>query len=473
MKNILHIQPKSHQKKHTRRELIGGVLATAALTVGQRVRSAESKVYDCIVIGAGVAGLVAARKLHQAGQRVVVVEARQRIGGRVWTDLFGPDVSVDLGAQWIHGITGNPLAEIAKSNALPIFMTDYDSRKVFSGDGAEWSEDQIKTAEQLFKRVNGSVNQLRKVYRDQHLPDLPLEKVWSSVATSSVSNATQREILDFEANYEIEHEYAADLNQLSFYHYDQGADELGGDVVLPKGYAQIPLLLSKQLDIHLGEAVRRVNTSTSDVTVVTDKKSYKSKRVIVTLPLGVLKSGAVQFDPPLPASKLKAIQAIGFGLMNKICLRFDKVQWPDLHLFNFADSQSRQFCEWVNLSRFMDAPILAGYNVGQVALDNEKKTDAEVAAIAMQILRKMLGSKLSDPVAIKVTRWGMDPFSLGSYSYLPPGATGRDNEALSEPVGDKLYFAGEATYQKHTSTVRGAFESGEREANRILNARNG
>ncbi len=459
-----------HKNRHTRRELIGGVFAAGALALAQGAKSTETELYDCIVIGAGVAGLAAAKKLHQAGQRVVVVEARQRIGGRVWTDTIGSDVSVDLGAQWIHGISGNPLAEIANSNALTTFMTDYDSRNIYSSDGAQWSEEQIETSEQLFRRVNGSVNRLRKVYRDQHSSDVPLETVWNSVVASSVLNDSQRQMLDFEANYEIEHEYAADLSQLSFYHYDQGADDLGGDVVLPKGYVQIPLWLSKQLDIRLGEVVRRVITSASNVEVHSDKNVYRAKRVIVTLPLGVLKSGTVQFYPPLPASKLNAIQAIGFGLMNKICLKFDRVQWPDRQLFNFVDSKSRQFSEWVNLSSFMNVPILAGYNVGQVALENEKKTDAELTTVAMQVLRKMFGVRLSDPVAVKQTRWGMDPFSLGSYSYLPPGATGRDNETLSEPVGDRLFFAGEATYQKHTSTVRGAFESGEREANRILTA---
>lgn len=461
---------KSSASRHTRRQVIGGVFAAGALTVARGVRAAAPELYDILVIGAGVAGLAAARKLHQAGRRVVIVEARERVGGRVWTDTMGSGVCVDLGAQWIHGISGNPLTALAKSNGFATFTTDYDSRNIYSADGSRWTDDQVKEADRLFQRATAAINQQRKVYRDQRTPDLPLEKVWNSLAAANAVNVAQQQMLKFEANYEIEHEYAADLGELSFYHYDQGADDLGGDVVMPEGYGQIPLMLSNGLDIRLGEIVQRVSTSATEVEVATNRTVYRAKRVVVTLPLGVLKAGTVGFDPPLPPAKLKAIQALGFGLMDKICLKFDRVQWPDRHVFNFADSRSRQFCEWINVSKFVKAPILAGYNVGQVALENAKKTDAEVTSLAMQILRTMFGSGLPEPVAVKVTRWGLDQFALGSYSYLPPGATGSDNEALAEPVGDRLYFAGEATYQKHTSTVRGAFESGEREANRILAA---
>ena len=458
-------------KKHNdqRRKILTTGFATGLWAVSRSLLADTTKTYDCIVIGAGVAGLAAARKLQQGGKQVLVLEARQRIGGRVWTDDSWPDAPVDLGAQWIHGIANNPVNSFALANGLKTFVTDYDSRNIYSAKGDQLTEAQVTQAEQQFRQINSTVNQMRKAYRDRHSPDLPLDTIWNSVIASKNLGAEQQEMLSFEARYEIEHEYAANMNQLSFYQYDQGADDMGDDVVFPQGYKQIPLLLAKDLDIQLNEVVKQIISSTDGVSIRTNHNLYRARKVIVTLPLGVLKSGQVQFDPILPQGKSAAIERLGFGLMNKICLRFNEVQWPDRHLFNYVDSQSRQFCEWVNLSKFLKSPVLAGYNVGAIAADNERKTDRQVTEIAMGILRKMFGKSLSMPIDVKITRWGSDPYSYGSYSYIPTGATGRDHDTLAEPVGDKLFFAGEATYQKHTSTVRGAFESGEREANRILN----
>lgn len=453
-----------------RRQLLAGALVGGVMAAGGQLRAAEAERYDCIVIGAGVAGLAAARKLQQAGRTVLVLEARDRIGGRVWTDSSWSGAPVDLGAQWIHGVNGNPVAALTRLNGIRTVETDYDSRIIYGSNGVQWTAQASAQAEQLFNRLRDSVHQSRKLRRDNHLPDQSFATAWIATLAAQSLDTTQRAQLDFEANYEIEHEYAADLDQLSLFNYDQGADDVGGDVVLPGGYGQIPQWLARGLDVRMKEVVRSITTDSSGAIVRSINQVFRARQVIVTLPLGVLKARSVQFDPPLPSAKLAAIDRLGFGLMNKICLRFASTMWPDRHLFNYADQQSRQFCEWVNAGSFLSAPVLAGYNVGRVAAENEKKSNSEVTELAMKVLRTMFGNKLSAPVDVRITRWGSDPYALGSYSYLPPGATGRDNDVLAEPVGDVLFFAGEATYRKHTSTVRGAFESGEREAERILSA---
>jgi len=415
-----------------------------------------------------VAGLAAARKLHAANRRVVVLEARERIGGRVWTDRSSPDAPVELGAQWIHGIKGNPLAELCTQNGIETFATNYNSRVVLGDDGRRWTEREADDEEKQFKRVRRDVHKLRKQLRANQVPDQPLGRAWNEVVAGGTRDAAARERLAFEANVGIEHEYGADLGQLSLYEYDQDASEHGGDVVLPGGYAQIPVLLARGLDIRLSEVVQSVKVNATGVEVQTEHGVFRGKCALVTLPLGVLQAGAVKFDPPLPEKKLAAIRRLGSGRLDKVCLRFDRAFWPEPHILNFTGSRPGEFAEWINAAAFLRVPVLYGYNAGTAAARFETKPAAEVTAAAVTALRSMFGRDVPDPQSAIVTQWGRDPFALGAYSYLPPGASARDFTVLGEPVGGQLFFAGEATSLKQNATVHGALLSGEREADMIL-----
>lgn len=427
-------------------------------------------VFDCVVIGAGVAGLAAARKLHAANRRVVVLEARDRIGGRVWTDRSAPDAPIELGAQWIHGFKGNPLAGLCTQNGIKTFPTNYSSRVVFGADGRRWTEREADDAEKQFEGVRRDVHRLRKQLRANQAPDQPLGRAWNEVLAGGTFDAVARARLAFDANVGIEHEYGADLDQLSLYEYDQDASEHGGDVVLPGGYAQIPALLARGLDVRLNEVVQSVKVNANGVEVRTAHGVFRGKCALVTLPLGVLKAGAVQFDPPLPEKKLGAIKRLGSGRLDKVCLRFARAFWPETHVLNFVGSRSGEFAEWINAAAFLRAPVLVGYNAGTTAARFETKPAAEVTAAAVSALHTMFGRGVPEPQSAIVTQWGRDPFSLGAYSHLPPGASSRDFGLLGEPVGGRLFFAGEATSLKHNATVHGALLSGEREAERILSS---
>jgi len=466
------VEPHLDSRRLSRRsalKLAGGLVAVGWSSFGFRSAAAdEATVFDCVVIGAGVAGLAAARKLHAANRRVVVLEARDRIGGRVWTDRSSPDAPIELGAQWIHGIKGNPLAELCAQNWIKTFPTNYSSRVVFGADGRRWTEREADDEEKQFKGVRRDVHKLRKQLRSNQAPDQPLGRVWSDVLAGRTLDAAARERLAFEANIEIEHEHGADLGQLSLYEYDQDASEHGGDVVLPGGYAQIPALLARGLDIRLSEVVQSVWVNTNGVEVRTARGVFRGKCALVTLPLGVLQAGAVKFDPPLPEKKLAAIRRLGSGRLDKVCLRFPHVFWPETHVLNLAGSLPGEFAEWINAAAFLRAPVLCGYNAGTTAARFEAKPAAEMTAAAMSALRMMFGRDVPEPQSAIVTQWGRDPFALGAYSNLPPGASARDFAQLAEPVGGQLFFAGEATSLKQNATVHGALFSGEREAEQIL-----
>jgi len=203
--------------------------------------------------------------------------------------------------------------------------------------------------------------------------------------------------------------------------------------------------------------------------VKTDQGNFNANQVVITLPLGVLQKGNVTFSPALPAAKQAAITDLDMGLLDKLYLRFPAIFWPtEPEILNFLGNGNGEWAEWLNIAHYTDKPVLLGFNASRIARQMETRTDAETVASAMQILRTVYGPQIPDPDSFRLTRWAQDPFALGSYSYLPPGTEPQIMDTLAAPVADRLFFAGEATYSDHPSTVHGAYLSGLREAEAIL-----
>jgi monoamine oxidase len=170
----------------------------------------------------------------------------------------------------------------------------------------------------------------------------------------------------------------------------------------------------------------------------------------------------------LPKAKTEAIGRVGFGVASKVVLRFPRAFWPKTEFLAYTSETSGQFVEWANLARHTSAPILSIWSHGDYARGLEKLKDAEIVAQAMQVIRKMFGADTKEPVAHLITRWASDPAAGGSYSNLPVGSAAQDYDVLAEPVGERLFFAGEATSRNHAASVHGAYLSGLREARRIM-----
>jgi monoamine oxidase len=191
----------------------------------------------------------------------------------------------------------------------------------------------------------------------------------------------------------------------------------------------------------------------------------------VTVPLGVLKAGGIAFDPPLPAPKQAAIERLDMGNLEKVVLRFDEPFWlergaaPTFLYIAETPGEFPGFTDWTDAAGAPTLVCLYGGRSAREVLD--KWPDDEIAARAMQALREIFGADVPDPVATHVTRWRDDPWTLGSYSYLPVGASADDLRELGEPVEERLLFAGEATEPLLYATVHGALVSGLREARRI------
>lgn len=425
-----------------------GVLAgMAGLAVAGRL-AAQVSGKSLAVVGAGMAGLAAARALMDLGADVTVYEARARIGGRIHTSNLWPDIPCDLGASWIHGLRGNPISALARAAGAGLVKTSYDSAASFlrgaQADSAIDAWDWISAAQD-----SGA--------------DISLQDAITALPDYAKLSAGQRRDLRAALHREIEHEYGGDWGQISALWLDAGRAFRGGDALFPRGYGQIVDHVAKGLAIQTGAQVTHITARAGGVEVrFAGEQSIRADAAVVTLPLGVLQAGDVVFDPPLAPERQGAIAALGMGLYNKVFLRFDTdLDLPAVDWMENLDASDLRFSEWVNLAHVLDAPALLGFNAADTAREVEALDDATTLAAATDALRAMLGSAAPAPVDAQITRWGRDGFARGSYSFHAIGAKeGARADLFGADWDGRIAFAGEAASADYPSTVHGAWLSG-------------
>lgn len=464
------------KKKFTRRDFLKaasiGTASAFALSCGLIVPTEEedmtdsfSTSADVLVLGAGIAGLAAARTLTNKGLSVILLEARNRIGGRAWTDS-SLGVPLDLGASWIHGVRGNPITKLAKQFGVKTVPTNDENSIEFAADGTELPHDEFVRMEELFEEIYEEVAEMQ----DNTDEDMSLQAAIDQVIASRRLSEADLRRLNYYIHLVTALEYGADAKDLSLWWWDQDEEFGGEEVIFPGGYNQITDGLAKDLDIRLGEVVKTVRYSADGVEVETSQGSYVADKAVVTFPLGVLKQASVKFEPPLPESKQVAIQRLGMGVLNKVYLKFPEVFWDeDVETISYVGERLGEWCDWLSFVPFTGEPILMAFHGGDKGFALEDLSDDEIVAGAMRTLRVMFGDDILEPKGVLITRWGKDAFSCGAYSRIPPFASGDDYDALAEPVGDVLFFAGEATSREYPSTVHGAYLSGLRAAEGIFN----
>lgn len=500
-----------------------------------------------IIVGAGFSGLSVAYHLHQDPQcrdwQVEIIEARNRVGGRVHTvdivldhnnkDRNDSDETrrswVDLGGQWIHEANPrtNPLCRLIETDLqLGPLQANYPAQRkqgggrqghrssaIFHGvTGQQVPTTLFKDASRYFYKAMDDFewDHITSKTSFQHLLDEKLQQLLSREGRSkesSLSPKEQQELLLCTWNYckhRTECYEGGRTEELSVALSELYQNRGGPDKLPPSGgYGRVLQSLVDQMStttttngcvgarvsFRLNSPVQSIRYDSANATesapgiqlCLSDGTSIEGDLCVCTLPLGVLKKDQVRFDPPLSECHRNAIDAIGFGILNKIILHFPKKFWGSLDSFGVAHpNDPTRTQSFVDCSINEDGHVLMLFLGGSAArridaYDAEdgdfvqsSMTDDEAVADAMTSLKLIFGHhNVPNPIATHVTRWGSDPWARGAYSFAQVGCQERAYDDVAQPIGN-LGFAGEHTSKVGHSTVHGAWETGQREAQRVV-----
>jgi monoamine oxidase len=419
---------------------------------------------DVVIIGAGAAGLAALQVLDRAGLRVILLEARDRVGGRILT-IHDPlsSVPLELGAEFIHGRPPE-LWEIIRTASLPVYDGTDNSRYVNNG-AVERNADAWVMLHSLMQDMQAAANG----------PDQSFEEFLSQAA---YDEETKRAARGYVEGFNAAESYRISIQALA--EETAAADQIDGHLIFrfASGYDAAPLYLLKsvpafQEKLRLNTVVERVDWNPGSVRVHTNRDEvWQAKQAIVTVPLGVLQSGNLAFSPE-PLDTLQAVRSLCSGQVYRVVLRFREPIWEhqeDLKDVGFILSNEDLFPTWWT-TLAMRSSIITGWSAGTHANALQGRSRDEILTQALSSLARITGLSPelihSQLEAMYFHDWQADPYALGAYSYVPSGALAARKQ-LAIPVANTLYFAGEATDQGgHSATVHGAIASGRRAAQQL------
>lgn len=395
---------------------------------------------DIAVVGAGIAGLSAARALKQRDVDFTLIEASHRIGGRAYTEDVMPGLPLDLGCHWLHSASLNPFVEIAHRHGFHYDSSGKRGAVFASGDWA--GADQLNEIEDFLDRNHKRMEALPEDGEDRAVIDMTdRDSPWTA-------------LFDYEVSLDMSHDPdAVSVRDVLAYR------KSGEDWPVKEGFGALIVRCFGDLPVTLNAAVERIDWSGPKVRLVTRRGEVSAKKVIITASTGILEGGDIRFDPQLPDWKNEAISSLPLGNHNRIYLIFDR------------DVFGEEVPGRVTVLDGDGAPISFdvrpfGYNIvhgmtGGRFADWLERAGVEASAdFAMQKLREAFGSSITRHVVRHlVTAWRGDPWVKGAYSAARPGQS-HQRRMLARPIDDCLYFAGEACSSNSYATAHGAYLSG-------------
>lgn len=440
-----------HRRKFIKTSVMGLIAASPAIL---RAGNAAKSV---IVIGAGIAGLAAARKLQSSGLKVMVLEAQNRIGGRIKTDR-SLGVAFDQGASWIHGPRGNPVTKLARQSGSRTYRTDDDNIAVYDLDGRAYADRKLDINEREFNAARAAVSRAGR-------HDQSFETVFNALNKGRINDRLWRYML----SAHLEFDTGGDISNLSSTRFYDDKEFGGEDLILTNGFDRIPEYLSKGLNIKYNVSVDTIEHTHFAMVVSANGQRYVADYALITVPLGVLKRRKIAFWPALPQAKQAAISSMGMGNVNKFLLVWDRPFWEtDLDYIGYTPVQKGKFNLFLNLGKFAPIHALVTFAFGDYAHKTETMSDDRISGEIMAHLRTIYGNGIPQPAHFLRTKWGRNPHTFGAYSYTAKGTTSADFDTMAQAIDERLFFAGEHTSRAYRGTVHGAYISGLREAGKIL-----
>ncbi len=411
-----------------------------------------------VVIGAGISGLAATKTLKEKGFNVIVLEAQEKVGGRMRTDR-SLGVAFDEGASWIHGPNGNPITSLAAQSGAKTFLTADDSIEVFDTNGIAYSNGILTSSENQF---NNALNAVRTAGTQTQ----SFQTVFNSLYPTQANDRLWKYML----SAFLEFNTGGDISKLSSIFFDDDEEYTGKDVIITNGYDKVTDFLAQGLDIRLNTRVTAINYSNAKVNVNANGNNIEADYVIVSVPLGVLKNNAITFIPALPTNKINAITSTNMGNVNKFLLIWSTPFWDtSLQYIGFTPETKGKFNYFLNIKNFTPSNGLLTFAFGDYATITESMTDNQIINEIMLNLKNIYGNNIPNPTNFLRTKWGQNINSYGAYSYPTNGSSSADFNSLANELNNKVFFAGEHTEREYRGTVHGAYLSGIREANKIIN----
>lgn len=455
---------------------LSGGLGLASLTASPllHARRRRRRTDRVLVLGAGMAGITTAQMLvrelgFDAPGQVRVLEAGSRVGGRLHAQAgFSGGARIDMGATWIHGHQGNPLTRIADRLQLERHLTSWEDIPVYGSDGSLIPARHRNAAEwKVYASIAAAYRLGRNLPNDQSFA-----ASLDAVGAAGSFTPAEKEASEYHYNLLVD-EYSSYMEENSTKDLWAGEGFGGGDAIFTAGFASIPEAMARGLDILLDTRVEKVEQGQGVVRVTTDQGIHEAERVVVAVPLGVLKAGSVDFQPGLPQGIEEAIDRLGFGSRYRLVMEFPNRFWDaQVDVIGKVGRIHDDYGKGEHISMYprqdvVGRPILSMDMMREYGNRLEQMGVQGAVRHAMQELRTIYGPGIPNPTVAYASDWHSNPLFRGSYSGWPTDTGPELNRRFRRPIGGRLFFAGEHTDPDYTATVHGAMFSGQYAARQV------